>query len=127
MTKIKEFTPSKDPRPKTKYAEKKEITPNEEFQKRSAEREIQRRNESPIEIEDIFELINERKLTKERLEDFELDPELQTALKWVIDLLEKIDRNNQTIRDQEKLIDQLKSIIADLESKQSLPKTENKE
>jgi|SRR3989338_4544278 len=117
MAEIKEFTPSI--KEGSKPEKPADIISHEEFQKRSAEMEIKRRNENPLGIEEIFELVNERKLTKERLEDFELDPELQTALKWVIDLLAKIDQKNQAIQDHEKLIEQLKSIVADLDAKHS--------
>ena len=117
MAEIKKFTPSI--KEGSKPEKPADIISHEEFQKRSAEMEIKRRNENPLGIEEIFELVNERKLTKERLEDFELDPELQTALKWVIDLLAKIDQKNQAIQDHEKLIEQLKSIVADLDAKHS--------
>jgi len=131
MGDIKEFTPSTGPNPRTKYTEQKEITPNEEFQQRSAAKETERRNQNPLEISEIFELIRDGKITKERLLDFELDKELGTALGWVIDLLEKlgkiekvssdqkaaIEQFEATVREKENIIERLKKVIADLEEK----------
>ena len=112
MGDIKEFTPSTVPGPRTKYTEQKEITPNEEFQRRSAEKQT----EKPLDISEIFELIRDGQLTRERLDGFDLGQELTAALKWVIDLNEKLKKSEAIVGDQKAAIDQMEAVIKDRET-----------
>lgn len=106
MAEIKEFP---QPKERPRLDQPADIVPHEKFERRSAERDLKRRNENPLSIDEIFELINDGKITKERLKDFELGKELEIALGWVIDLLE-------TVEDKERIIEQLRILTKDLKS-----------
>ena len=129
MSDLKEFTPSTKQNPKPEKPA--DIVSNEEFQRKSAEKEAERREKNPLDISEIFDLIRDGKLTKEKLNDFELGQELTAALKWAIDLNERLKKTETTVSDQRAAIDQmelaikereaaiehLKKIIADMEEK----------
>lgn len=129
MAEITELKPSTKERPESE--EPTDVTTSEEFQRRSAEREAERRSKNPLNISEIFELIRDGKLAREKLDGFDLGQELTAALKWVIDLNEKlkksettlgdqksaIEQMEMTLREREATIEQLKKLIADMEDK----------
>ncbi|MBI2064107.1 MAG: hypothetical protein HYT66_00080 [Candidatus Yanofskybacteria bacterium] len=92
-----------------KPEEPAEVIPNEEFQRRSAEKQA----EKPPDISKIFELIRDGQLAKERLDGFDLGQELTAALKRVIDLSEKLKKSEATLGDQKATIEQMEAVIGE--------------
>src|SRR3989338_8713054 len=59
MGDLKEFTPSTKQNPKPEKPA--DVVPNEEFQRKSAEKEAERREKNPLDISEIFDLIKDGK------------------------------------------------------------------
>lgn len=104
-----EFHPSTKERPRPE--EPAEIVTHDQFKERSAKLEEQRRSENPLNISEIFELINTGDVTKEKLDDFELEPDLKRALRWVVDLLQKTKRLEKATGDQKAAIEQFEALV----------------
>lgn len=109
MAEIKELKPSTKERPKSWETGK--VSKPEAFQEVAAQREARKRNENPLNMSEIFELINSGDITREGLDDFEMDPDLRRSLKWVVDLIQRTKKLEKTVEDQKSAIDQFESLM----------------